>query len=449
MVNVCYSYPVVKEGVFTGINKIWQPLELAYACAKLKEFGHYAVILDSNALRVEPGKTGEHAVGFDRVYVSSTSYDRWECPHLDIAPTIETVRSVKEKNPNATVFLVGAHATVRPQEMMDLCGCDAVIVGEPEDVIVDTANAADFRTVEGVGYMASGRLVLRQRTKPVDLNALPLPDFTGLPMEEYFFDMLGGEYAVVEASRGCPFQCSYCLKKMFGSYRRKGFPKVKAEILHLMGDYGVKRINFVDLEFTVNRDLVVELCDWVISEKIALEWSCQTRLDSVDLELLKKMRTAGCKLVMYGVESASERILTQIGKNITVSDFRAGMAATKEAGIKSVCFFIFGFPGETREERDATVALAMELDPDYASFFLVRPYLGTRCYYENKGDSPGLFPAAIGEKDEILALKDYCDMAFKRYYLRPKMVYRRFLSGGFKNLAYQLKVLSHKAGVSK
>ncbi|MBU0761446.1 MAG: B12-binding domain-containing radical SAM protein [Candidatus Altiarchaeota archaeon] len=447
LINVCYPYPVVTEGAFAGINKIWQPLELAYALAKLKGRGHDARLLDSNALRVKPEKTGEYAEEYDLIFVSSTSYDRWECPHLNLKPTVETIKSIKKANKNAVVIIVGSHGSVRPKEMIDETGADAVLVGEPEDAIPEIADSKDWKKTPGIAYVEEGKLSCNERTTSVGLDSLPLPDFSDLPMKRYFMDLLGGDFAVLEASRSCPFNCNYCLKKMFGTYRRKSFKKLKSEIEYVMKEYKVKKINFVDLEFTVNRKLVEELCDWMIKDRINLKWSCQTRLDSVDEKLLRKMKDAGCRYVMYGVESGSQKIIDYIGKNITLEDFRKGMTATKEAGLGSVCFFMFGFPGETDEDREKTVELALELDPDYASFFLVRPYPGTRCFDEVTSYSPGLFPHAIGSDEEILKLKRYCDRAFSRYYYRPKTILRRLLSGELGVIGFQIKVFLYKVGV--
>ncbi len=445
LVNVCYDFPVVTEGVFTGINKVWPPISLAYSCAILKKMGAEAKVLDANALRIPPNQTGTKSTGFNMVFVSSSSYDRWECPHLNLKPTIDTCKSIRASNPQALIFLVGSHGSVRKKEMLDLTGADAVVVGEPENTVAELASLAEWKTAKGIAYISEGNLTENQSQNPVDLDTLPLPDLSDLPLDKYFFEMLGRRFAVVEASRGCPFNCSYCLKVMFGAYRKKSTGKVKAEIMQLISA-GVKNIFFLDLEFTVNRKLVEELCDWLISEGNPIRWSCQTRLDSVDEKLLTKMRKAGCKLVMYGVESASSRILELIGKNINVEKIRAGMAATKKAGISSACFFMFGFPSETDDEREKTVDLALELNPDYASFFLCRPYPGTRCYEGVKDESPGVFPLGVGSDDELVRLKMFCDRAFGRFYYRPSFILKRVLSGDITLLFNQLWIFLYKRG---
>jgi len=158
------------------------------------------------------------------------------------------------------------------------------------------------------------------------------------------------------------------------------------------------------------------------------------------------MKKAGCRLVMYGVESASPRVLDLIGKNMTVEKIKSGIAATKNAGIPSACFFMFGFPSETDEEREATVQLALELNPDYASFFLCRPYPGTKCYEDVKDQSPGLFPLGVGDDVELARLKSFCDRAFGRFYYRPSFILKRILSGDITLLFTQLWIFLYKKG---
>jgi hypothetical protein len=107
---------------------------------------------------------------------------------------------------------------------------------------------------------------------------------------------------------------------------------------------------------------------------------------------------------------------------------------------------MFGFPGESWENREETVKLALELDPDYASFFLCRPYPGTECHSRVADRSLGLFPLGVGTDQELLLLKDFCDKAFGRFYYRPNVIFRRIRRGGFGLLFNQMRLFLHKRG---
>jgi len=447
LINVYYDYPIVTEGIFSGVNKIWQPLSLAFSSALLKAEGIDVKLLDANALRIRPEATGGHALGYDMVFVSTSSYERWECPHLNIQSVIETCKSVRKSNPEALIILEGSHGTVRPLEMLELTGADGAVVGEPELTVRDAATAADWHDVDGVAYLADGKLKVNPIRKMVELDDLPVPDFSQLPMNNYFFEMLGANFAVLETSRGCPYNCFYCLKVMFGRYRAKSLENVKREILYCVRELKVKRINFLDLEFTINRPLVEGLCDWLIEENMNIEWGCQTRLDKVDEQLLRKMKKAGCRIIMYGVESASPRIIDMIGKNITLNDYKTGIEATKRAGITSVCFFMFGFPSETDDERESTVKFALDANPDYASFFVCRPYPGTKCHVQAGEAAHGLFPFGIGSEEELVRLNSFCDESFRRFYYRPHFIVRRLVGGRLGLLVNQIKIFAHKSGL--
>ena len=447
LLNLYYDYPTVNEGVFSGINKIWQPISLAYTWSLMRKAGVDARLLDCNALRIKPDKSGAKTRGYDIVVVSSTSYDRWECPHLNLDSLKHTCENIKHENPDITLVLSGSHVSSRPLEIMKMCGADFAVIGEPEKTLFEISQSDNIRGVNGVAYLGvDDELKINPPNEPVDLNSLPPLDYSQLPMDKYHFDMMGYRFAVYEISRGCPYQCTYCLKNMFGGYRQKNIEKVKEEIDYLVLKENVKNIFFLDLEFTLDRRYIFDLCDWIMTRPYSLRWSAQTRFDTVDEELLQKMSSAGCKLIMYGVESGSERILSDIEKNIKVSDFKSGIEATKKAGISSCCFYMFGFIGETDAERDETVKLALEMNPDYASFFLCRPYPGTKCYEQAKDISPGLFPLGIGDDNRLMHLKKYTDDAFAKFYYRPSFLLKRLLKGDFSLLFNQIRLFLHKRG---
>jgi len=447
LLNICYDYPTVTEGVFSGINKIWQPISLAYSMAMLRDAGIKARLVDANAERLEAKDSGRLAESHDLVFVSTSAYDRWECPHLDLEPAKVTCKAIRETHPKAIIILVGSHATVRAEHMLRMTGADAAIIGEPENAILEASKASDPLTAPGVAYLSDGgKLISNPPPGSVDIEALPLPDYSGLPMERYSFDMLGASFRVIETSRGCPFQCNFCLKKMFGGYRRKSIDKVKGEIRQLMDGHGVKNINFVDLEFTLEPNYVIKLCQWMEKEAPGIMWACQTRLDTVSAELLAHMKRAGCKLIMYGVESADQKMLDAVGKNITIEAIRDGIAATKKAGIDSLCFFMYGFPGDGPDDWERTVDFAIELSPDYASFFLCRPYPGTGCYDASKAIDEGVFPLGVGDHERLLMLKAFTDKAFSRFYFRPSFILRRILKGDFSLIIRQLRLFLHKRG---
>ena len=133
---------------------------------------------------------------------------------------------------------------------------------------------------------------------------------------------------------------------MYGKkYRLKSVKNLGKEVETAVKKFGIKNAYFIDLEMTVNKKHVAELCDFLINKKIKLSWCCQTRADTVDFKLLKKMRKAGCLLIHYGVETGSPRIMKFIEKKITHEQILNGVRLAHKAGIETACFFMFwGFP---------------------------------------------------------------------------------------------------------
>ncbi len=447
LLNLYYDYPTVTEGIFSGVNKIWQPISLAYAKAMLKSCGIEATLLDANAERLKPAHCGERARGKRIVFVSTSSYDRWECPHLDLKPAVETCASIRANDKDIKIILVGSHGSVRTKIMLEMTGADAAIIDEPENAIVAACKAKDLHESLSLAWIDdTGALKTNPHADPVELDSLPSPDFSDLPMEVYNFDMIGYRFAVIETSRGCPFKCNYCLKTMFGGYRRKSLENSKRDIMRLVTEYDVRNINFVDLEFTLDRDYTIALCDWMVKEELKLRWVCQTRLDTVDDEMLKAMKKAGCSMIMYGVESADQKMLDSIGKNIDLDKIHTGIKATKKAGIDSLCFFMYGFPGDEPKDWERTVDLAITLNPDYASFFLCRPYPGTECYDMSKEINDGNFPLGVGDSERLYQLKEFTDKAFARFYFRPSFIISRLLKGDISLIINQMRLFFHKRG---
>lgn len=445
LINPCYEYPVVKRGKFVYYNKIWPPIDLANCGALLEKDGFKVKIIDANAERLSHSKVAELCKGSEKIFITSTPIDRWECPHPNIQPFINCVHEVRRKNPYSKIFVMGTHGTVRPNEILELTGTDAVIRGEPELTVLDISKDNNLKNINGITYKSENKIISNPDQKLLDLDKLPIPAYHLLPIKKYFYDFLGKNFMLFEGSRGCPFNCIFCLKKTYGDkYRKKSPEKLTDEIKYAVKEFGIRNAFFVDLEFTINKKLVEYVCDFILNEKYNLRWSCQGRLDDVDKIMLMKMRKAGCKLIHYGVETGSERIMRLINKRITFDKIEEGMRLTKEVGIDSVCFFILGFPTETFEDMKKTIDLAIKLNPTYASFHLAIPYPGTVFYEMVKENLNELFPSVytgIYTEDQ---LKKIINHAFLKFYLLPTYIFSRLLKGDYKLLIHQLKLfLTH------
>lgn len=423
-------------------NRTWTPLDLAYSAAVVEREGMEARILDANAEGWGPAEVAQRARGFDKVFISSTSLDRWQCPHLDLKPFLNTVRAVREVAPE--LYILGTHGTVKPAEILLETGARAVVRGEPENTVLELCSRARLNDVRGISWHDGAAVVHNPDQAPVQMENLPLPAFHLLPMDRYHYEMLGGRFSLFEMSRGCASNCTFCLLKTYGTgVRKKSVDRLAAEVEYGIKNFGIKNAYFMDLEFTVLRKQVIEFCEFLIRRRYDFTWCCQTRLDLVDDELLAIMKRAGCRLIHAGVEAGSEEILKVVDKRITLRQIESGMQKIHNAGIETACFFIMGFPESDENEMGNIMRLARKLNPTYALFHVAAPYPGTRLYDQVKNDpklrfsDDSLFPEAVEHRFTLPQLKAMTRKAYLQYYLRPSYVGSRLAKGEIRALISQ------------
>ncbi len=430
-------------------NRTWTPLDLATSAAVLEREGIDAAIVDANAEQIGPAEVAARARGFDKVFITSTSLDRWQCPHLDINPFLKTVAAVRDVAPE--LYVMGSHGTVKPVEMLKETGARAIIRGEPETTVLDLCRTSRLADVLGITYLGDdGKPVSAPDQKPVKMEELPLPAFHLLPMERYHYEVLGENFTLFEMSRGCASDCTFCLLKTYGvGVRKKSVDKLMQEVEYGIRKFGVRTAYFMDLEFTVLRKQVVDFCERLIRKNWEFTWCCQTRLDLVDDELLDLMKRAGCRLIHFGVEAGSDDVLKLVDKGISVKAIEDGMRRVHAAGIESACFFIMGFPESTKKDMADIVRFAKRLSPTYALFHVAAPYPGTKLYEQVKNDpnfrfsDGGLFPEAIEANFKVGELKRMTRTAYLGYYLRPSYLAARVGKGEFRALMNQARLFWH------
>jgi anaerobic magnesium-protoporphyrin IX monomethyl ester cyclase len=442
IVNPLQVHLVNKRGKI--YNRVWTPLSEANCAALLEQEGHEVVIIDANAERLGADEVASYASGFDKIFITSSTLDRWQCPVIDLGPFLSYVKGIREVTDE--VYITGAHGTVRPEEMLNLTGAKAVIRGEPELTVLELCRNNDLSKVKGISYKSNGEVINNEPQDLLDLETLPMPSFHLLPMGKYFYEVLGGNFVLLEGSRGCASRCSFCLRNMYGNKLRAKSPsKLISEIETVIHKLHVRNAYFMDLEFTVNRGLVEEMCDYLIEKKYNFKWTCQTRFDLIDEALLDKMKKAGCDLIHFGVEAADDKTLKALGKGITVEKIKAGMKMMKRFNMRSACFFLIGAFGSTEEDVREIIRFAKTLNPTYALFHIAIPYPGTK-FYTDVSESgkffsdENLFPEAYTGKMPLEKIKKLTRNAYIQYYLRPRYVLSIIRRGQIKYLYRQAKL---------
>ncbi len=303
---------------------------------------------------------------------------------------METVSVARKAAPDSTVVVGGAHPSALPQECLeDNPQIDIVVIGEGENTLLEIVHALDdgeeLDDIAGIVFRKNGKTVVTAPRAPIaDIDSLPLPAYNLFPMEKYKTHPPYGRktpYVNMITSRGCPFHCTYCSNSVFGRKMRLQSPeKILSEMEFLIGKYHIKEIHFYDDCFTLNKKRTRTICEEILRRKMKVIWSCTTRVDLVDEELLKLMRKAGCWLIAYGVESGSPKILKEMEKGVTVEQIEKSFKLTRKAGIRTLGYFMLGMPGETKETIQETIDVCFKIDPDYIAWGMLRIFPGSKIY---------------------------------------------------------------------
>jgi radical SAM superfamily enzyme YgiQ (UPF0313 family) len=203
-----------------------------------------------------------------------------------------------------------------------------------------------------------------------------------------------------------------------------------------MEKYGTKEISFWDDTITVNKKWIRDVCRRMIDEKLDITWTCLSRVDTIDREMVNLMKRAGCWNIFFGFEAGNQELLDNIKKGIKVEQSKKVMKWMKEEGIEGRASFMLALPGETPEMAEETIKFAIELDPDYAQFSVTTPYPGTSLYdnVEQYGSlskdyskyslwSPVFVPYGYKDSDEVAKMEK---RAIRKFYFRPKFIYSKF-----------------------
>ncbi len=238
--------------------------------------------------------------------------------------------------------------------------------------------------IAGLAWRDRGEIVINpDRPFIPNLDDLPIPRHELLPLDKQRMPMIKGPFTFIVTSRGCPAGCKFCIKHV--SYQnsvRIRSPHLILEELQYLAKLGIHNVHMYADLFTVNREQVVGLCRLIIESGLKVRWTCNSRVDYVDEEMLQLMGKAGCWYISWGIESANEQILKRTRKGYRKEQAIKALTWAKRAGINNWGYFIIGLPGETEETIRETIEYAKSLPLDIALFHIAAPYPGTPFFYE-------------------------------------------------------------------
>ena len=289
----------------------------------------------------------------------------------------------------------------------------------------------DWEGARDIAFVKDG-VFQCHRSQPVREFTVGLPRLELFPYKKYRMPFARRlPYAGVATDFGCPFKCGFCLIGQM-PFKLRPVPEVLEELEYLKR-LGIQYFSFGDQTFGADRPRTEALLQGMRRKRIGLPWGCFFRADLLDREYMESLRSAGCELLMMGVESGSQELLDRHHKGLRLEQVRQAFDLCRRKGIRTVATFIIGLPGETRHTFEATLALALELDPDFASFNLpvAKPLTPLRGEAEgqgwlaNTGGDQSSDPNVVfgGLAPEVL--KRWQTEAIRRFYLRPGYWARR------------------------
>lgn len=450
--NIPFHERYSRESRSPGVapsGTLYYPIYLALAAGVVRKGGHTIDFLDAPADQYDLEKTKERVKKFKPDLIVATTVTASVCHDVRVMDDLAELTG-------AMTMLVGTHATARPVETLQMSKrLDFVAVGEYDFTILDVANhftqggtRENLSGVLGLAYRHGGQFLrnpdrpMWQKMDEIPWASLIYKDF--LKIENYSYGAQLHPEITIVGGRGCPYQCTYCVfpQTITGqTYRARSVKDVVDEMAFIVKTWPHnKEIMFEDDTMTLDKKRMREISEEILRRGLKVTWSGNARADFDDVELLKLMRRAGCRLFCVGFESADETLLKNMKKGgALVKTEQRFVDACRKAGILVHGCFLLGGPGENKRTMQMTLELAKQINPDTAQFFPMMVYPGTRAYeearsrgeiktenYENWLKDSGYYMSQVNRPDvSNEEITEFCDQALREFYFRPTYLWSK------------------------
>lgn len=415
----------------------WPPLDLMIIAGLLRKYGIDTEIFDANSLRFEltdVKKIIEEKKPRLVVFTTSTP---------TLYQDLKVANVSKLVSNEILTAVTGSHINALAKETLELSkNLDFAIPTDSEFTILKLIQANYYpENIPGLSYRNNGEIIRNdQKENPLNLDELGIPAHDKAPLKIYRDPFTKKKtMTVTYASRGCINRpsCIMCSACFYEPVRYRSV-KIMIEEMQWLKNMGVQEIRFPFESGFNNFKIANELFDKMIEEKINLRFTCNGRADYLPLELLKKMKEAGCMAINIGCESADQQIMKFMHKNVTLEQIRKTVENIKKVGMDVLVYFIFGLPFETQETMQKTLRFAKSLKADLVTFGIAIPHPGTFFYqylkekgylltekwdkYDPMFPPPYSYPHLSSKEIYEFARKSY-----RSYYLRVGFITKRFL----------------------
>ncbi|PKM98745.1 MAG: hypothetical protein CVU79_01495 [Elusimicrobia bacterium HGW-Elusimicrobia-3] len=426
--KIILATPLMKE---RRADLQYIPLGLAYLASALKKAGHQVSILDVRAEKLDDAQVIAR-IEKDPPQLFGVSSNT--CQIREATALLDLVR---RRFPAITTVLGGPHISALPERtLQEQPSIDIGVVGEGEITVVELCAAlekdAPLRDIAGLVFRDGGDIVLTSpRAMIADIDSIPFPDRDAFPIAIYnshIIEYMAKPITSVITTRGCPHQCTFCCKSVFGSKQRlRSAGNVIEELRVLIEEQHYREIHIIDDNFTFDTERARAICSEIIARgwKVYFSLTNGVRVNNFDDSLAALLRKAGFYSLWFGVESGDPEVLKGIKKGIQLDQVRRAVATAKRHGFFTGMFFIVGLPGSSPKSEEMSLALARELDPDVIGVGIFTSYPGSDLYNRASSSDWAHYRHDFsghhftGEQfDEAYILKQF-DMLSQRFYFRP------------------------------
>lgn len=425
------------------------PLGLLYLGSYAKKSGHDATIIDSDVEGDTLDELAKKIVSKKADLIGITVMTFFAANVLNLC------KKIKRLKPTSKICLGGIHVTATGTEMMkESKYVDYLVIGEGEHALAELLDSLPNKTnlsqIKGLVYRNSktNQIIKNELREPIqNLDSLPIPDLNlieNLNFRNYDLIHAGGEKVVyILGSRGCPFQCTFCAAHLIHGrkVRFRSPKKIVDEIEYNQKKYGINYVGFKDGTFTVNHHWVKEICEEIISRNLKIGFCINARVDTINEEMLKILKKAGCKTIGFGIESGSQKILDIMRKGTTIPRIKKVLKLVRKYKFFTIGSFMIGNPSDTKKDIRKTIELAKEIKPSGVGFGVLTAFPGTEIYFNalkdgNLKNPKWYFRRDPDEEDEFLPTRLYdgalqssefkvekeLNKAYYKFYFRPTYI---------------------------
>jgi len=368
---------------------------------------------------------------------------------------------VKQKNPDIVTVFGNFYATFNAERILKKYPfVDVIIRGEGEHTSLELAEflekKANLKKVLGINFRNNGNIISTpDRPLIKNVDSLPFPDREMLDAE--YHNTTAGlvvapkKFSSFVSSRGCVFKCRFCgCRRLARNLWRSRSVDNIIEELHLLSSQGYKQFLFVDDNFTLNPKRVIKLCQRLKKEKVDVEFFAEGRVDNCPQNMLQEMVRANCKMIYFGIENATQKVLDYYDKRTTPKQAEDATKKARKARLDViVASFILGAPNETRKEIQNTLNFAQKIQVDIPQFNILATFPGTDIWEELKMQGvldeekhwetgvlvPEVSPDAVAYEEIEQMIHD----AYQRFFVRPDYVVKQLIRIG--TSSYRFNVL--------